>query len=313
MLSRDTNAITRIAIIGVGQVGAALAYALILNSTAGELLLVDTKLDLRDGQVRDLSDVSYSCNSGTRVRAATHHEAGQCDVVVITAGSKSYKGETTIQHMYQKVAIIQSITNAMKPFRSDTILLIVAHPVDLITSFAQEHSGLPASQVLGSGTVLDSVRLRGMLADKAGVAANAIDLQVLGVHGESEVVAWSTATLCGVPIDKALPSNTFNPKDLANECKHRSQRIIQAKGTVSFGIGSALSRICSSILMDKRDVYPISHFQPEWGCCFSLPAALGRSGIIRTVEMATNSNEKADIRDSVEILSDTLKRVRENQ
>lgn len=186
MLSRDSNAITRIAIIGVGQVGAALAYALILNSTAGELLLVDTKPDLRDGQVRDLSDVSYSCNSGTRVRAATHHEAGQCDVVVITAGSKSYRGrrydtkktfsnysagETTIQHMYQKVAIIQSITNAMKPFRSDTILLIVAHPVDLITSFAQEHSGLPASQVLGSGTFLDSVRLRGMLADKAGVCS----------------------------------------------------------------------------------------------------------------------------------------------
>ncbi|OQD79312.1 hypothetical protein PENANT_c054G01741 [Penicillium antarcticum] len=186
MPSRNTKAITRIAIIGVGQVGAAAAYALILSSVASELLLVDIKTDLRDGQVRDLSDVSYSCNSGTRVRAATHKEASQCDIVVITAGSKSYRGmsyymsmvlsnissgETSVQHMWQKIAIIESINNAMKPFESGTILLIVANPVDLLTSFAQEHSGLPASQVLGSGTFLDSVRLRGILADKAGVRA----------------------------------------------------------------------------------------------------------------------------------------------
>ncbi|CAG8039322.1 unnamed protein product [Penicillium nalgiovense] len=324
----NTKAVTRIAIIGVGQVGAAAAYALILNSIASELLLVDTKIDLRDGQVRDLSDVSYSCNSGTRVRAATHHEASQCDIVVITAGSRSYRGmgydmrmifsnvssgETSIQHMYRKIAIIESINNAMKPFGSGTILLIVANPVDLLTSFAQEHSGLPASLVLGSGTFLDSVRLRGLLADKAGVSTSSIDLQVLGVHGESQVVAWSNATLCGVSIDKALPSNTFNPNHLANECKQRSQKIIQAKGKISFGIGSAISRICASILFDKRNVYPISHFQPEWGCCFSLPAVLGRNGIIRTVQMSTSSDERADIENSVKILSTTLERIRNDR
>ncbi|KAJ5293567.1 hypothetical protein N7508_008388 [Penicillium antarcticum] len=313
MPSRNTKAITRIAIIGVGQVGAAAAYALILSSVASELLLVDIKTDLRDGQVRDLSDVSYSCNSGTRVRAATHKEASQCDIVVITAGSKSYRGETSVQHMWQKIAIIESINNAMKPFESGTILLIVANPVDLLTSFAQEHSGLPASQVLGSGTFLDSVRLRGILADKAGVSASSIDLQVLGVHGESQVVAWSNATLCGVPIDKALPSNSFNPTDLANECKQRSQKIIQAKGKISFGIGSAISRICASIIFDRRNVYPISHFQPEWSCCFSLPVVLGRSGIIRTVQMPMNRDEKVNMDDSVKLLSATLKRIRKDQ
>jgi L-lactate dehydrogenase len=195
MSSGNTKPISRIAIIGVGQVGAAAAYALILGSVANELLLVDIKVDLRDGQVRDLSDVAYSCNSGTRVRAATYHEAGQCDIVVITAGSKysigkgsdgerliifcpkgasshDYSGQNNIQLMFRNIAIVRSAVRAMKPFRSDAILLVVANPVDLLTSLAQELSGLPPSQVLGSGTFLDSVRLRGMLADKAEVRAH---------------------------------------------------------------------------------------------------------------------------------------------
>ena len=195
MSSGNTKPIFRIAVVGVGQVGAAAAYALILGSIASELLLVDVKVDLRDGQVRDLSDVAYSRNSGMRVRAATHREAGQCDIVVITAGSKysigkgsnvrklinccpegassyDFSGQTIIEHMYRNIATIRSAVKAMKPFRSDTILLVVANPVDLLTSLAQELSGLPTSQVLGSGTFLDSVRLRGLLAAKAGVRTN---------------------------------------------------------------------------------------------------------------------------------------------
>ncbi|CAG8086701.1 unnamed protein product [Penicillium nalgiovense] len=313
MPATNTKAINRIAIIGVGQVGAAAAYALILSSVATELLLVDIKIDLRDGQVRDLSDVSYTCNSGTRVRAATHHEARECDIVLITAGSQSYRGEPSIQHMHQKISIIESIINAMKPFGPGTILLNVSNPVDLLTSFAQEHSGLPASQVLGLGTFLDSVRIRGMLADKAGVSASSIDLQVLGVHGESQVVAWSNATLCGVPIDKALPRNTFDANHLADECKQRSRKMIQMKGKMSFGVGSAISKICASILLDTRDVYPISHFQPGSGCCFSLLVVLGRSGILRTVQMSASNDERADIEDSVKILRATLSRFRNDQ
>ncbi|KAL5344864.1 hypothetical protein ACLOAV_010261 [Pseudogymnoascus australis] len=313
MPSGNTKPIFRIAIVGVGQVGAAAAYALILGSVASELLLVDVKVDLRDGQVRDLSDVAYSRNSGTRVRAATHHEAGQCDIVVITAGSKYSIGQTRIEHMYRNIATIRSAVKAMKPFRSDTILLVVANPVDLLTSLAQELSGLPTSQVLGSGTFLDSVRLRGLLAAKAGVAANSIDLYVLGVHGDSQVVAWSTATIGGVPIDKSLLPNTFNRAELANECKHRSQSIIQAKGATPFGIGSIVSSICSSILLDKRNVRPISHFQLEFSCCFSLPVVLGRKGIMRTIQMPLNSDENADIAKSAKTLRSIIEQVNEDQ
>ena len=167
--TEPTKHMTRIAIVGAGQVGSALAYSLILGNIANELILVDTKAHLRDGQVSDLSDVVCSGNGGTRIRSGTYHDAGQCDLIVVTAGSRYGIGETSVQHMYRKVSILRSVVTAMRPFRPDAILLIVSNPVDLLTSLAQELSGLPLTQVLGSGTLLDSVRLRGLLAENTGV------------------------------------------------------------------------------------------------------------------------------------------------
>jgi L-lactate dehydrogenase len=133
------------------------------------------------------------------------------------------------------------------------------------------------------------------------------------VLGESQVVAWSTASIGGVSIDKSLPVNAVNHPELANECKHRSQCIIQAKGATPFGIGSIMSSICSSILFDKRDVRPISHFQPELRCCFSLPVILGRKGIIRTIQIPLNNDEQAHITESAKSLRGTLDRIKSDQ
>jgi L-lactate dehydrogenase len=181
---------SKIAIIGAGSVGGTSAYALLLGSVCCELLLVDTKVDVLDGQVRDLSDATCRENSSKCVRAGTYKEAGQCDIVVITTGSRrsigklsiAYSnhpgevlmqpaGETTLELIYRSTAILHTVIDAMKPFRSDTILLLVSNPVDVLTSCAQELSGLPKSQVIGCGTFLDTVRLRGILAAKAGVRA----------------------------------------------------------------------------------------------------------------------------------------------
>ncbi|KAK3986592.1 lactate/ malate dehydrogenase [Cladorrhinum sp. PSN332] len=313
MVPGNTNPTARIAIVGVGQVGAAAAYALILGSVASELLLVDVKTEWRDAQVHDLSDVAYSINSGTRIRAATHHEAGQCDMVVITAGSKWSIGETNIQHTNRNVSIMRSVVRAMTPFRSDTIVLVVSNPVDILTSIAQELSGLSKFRVFGSGTFLDSVRLRGLLADKAEVAADSIHLSILGMHGDSQVVAWSTATINGVPIDKFFPHDTSKHADLESECKRRSESIICAKGATPFGLGSIVSNICSSVLCDKRDVRPISHFQSEFNCCFTLPAILGREGIMKTIEITLDSDEKASISRSAKRLRDTVERIQANR
>ncbi|GIJ98880.1 hypothetical protein Aspvir_001002 [Aspergillus viridinutans] len=302
----------RVGIVGVGQVGAAAANALIMNSVVHELILVDIKSELRNAQVQELSDVSrVSGRVEMRVRAGTYHEAGQCDIIIITAGSKFSVGETSVQHMYRNLGIVRSVIQAMRPFRSDAILLVVSNPVDLLATIAQQLSGLSPSQVLGSGTLLDSVRLRGLLANKAGVAADAIDIHVLGMQGLDEVVAWSTAAVSGVPLASAVPPDTFDPVQLTNECKQISQAIIKAKGAMPLGIGAIISKICSSILGDQRDILPISHFQEEFGCCFSLPVVLGRKGIISTIWIPVNGEEWGRITKSAGALNEIIEHVNE--
>lgn len=230
--------------------------------------------------------------------------------------------------MYRNIAIVQSVMVAMRPLNPDAILLVIANPVDLLTTLCQRLSGLPISQVFGSGTFLDSVRLRGLLAEKAQVSAfqfrawsiqntanqiqvavSSIDLYVLGVQGESQVVPWSMATVGGIPVDTALSLTAVNHSELADECKYRSQGIIRAKGSTPFGISSIVSSICSSILLDKRDVRPVSHFQPDFNCYFSMPVVLGRNGIIRTVQIPLKDRERARISESAETLAATVERV----
>lgn len=244
--------------------------------------------------------------------------------------------------MYRNVGVVRSCMQAMTPFRPDTIVLVVANPVDLLTSIAQELSGLPKFQVFGSGTFLDEVRLRGLLADKAEVravtppsinfrlvvrttrlikvgfssqvAANSVHVSVLGMHSEAQVVAWSTATIHGVPVDEFLDGHgVLDRAALAHDCRHRSESIVRAKGAIPFGIGACVSSMCASILLDRGDVRPVSHFQPEFGCCFSLPVVLGRRGILRTVRVPLNEVEQAEIARSAKKAAEMLQRIKGSQ
>lgn len=180
---------TTIAVLGCGDVGATLAYTLILESICSEVILVDPKKELLEGQVRDLSDATFRGTTGTKIRAGTHKEAGQADIVVITAGAKQKPGESRLSLLSRNLQILSSIFGSMAPMSPHTILLLVANPVDILTYFARKMSGLPESQVLGTGTSLDSARLRGILAQKAEVAPNSIDAYVLGEHGDSQFVS----------------------------------------------------------------------------------------------------------------------------
>ncbi|OQU96551.1 lactate/malate dehydrogenase, NAD binding domain-containing protein isoform 1 [Cladophialophora immunda] len=329
----------RIAIVGAGEVGAATAYALLRGSLYSELLLVDVKPEKRDGQVRDLSDACCAEDSTTRVRAGTVKEAGECDIVVITAGSKRTRGEreetpsfidlstsvyvlrgyetlthanpgeTSLQLIERNTAILERIIDSMRPFRSDLILIVVSHPVDVLTTLAQKLSGLPKSQVIGSGTFLDTVRLRRMLADKYEIAPGPINAYVLGEHGDSQFVAWSHASIDGVPIDEAVPPREFSREALADECKREGQRIVDTKGAIAFGIASVVASICAAVLFDRRDVRPVSHFQPELGCCVSMPVVLGRHGVVKPLPLPLSAEEKAKLAESATVVREATQKL----
>ncbi|KAF2628326.1 L-lactate dehydrogenase [Macroventuria anomochaeta] len=299
----DPKLTSSIAIVGAGDVGATIAYSLIMNPVAGDILMIDPKEEVRDAQVQDLSDATFHGNTSTRVRAGTHKEAGQCDIIVFTAGAKQKKGESRTDLIGRNKSILKSAVSDMQPFADHTILLLVANPVDVITYFAQEYSNLPKSQVIGSGTFLDSARLRGVLAAKAEVAASSIDAYVLGEHGESQFVAWSAASIGGVPLEQALlPGTKLDRDGIAEDTKNKATNIIENKGATNYGIGGVAASICKSILFDQRNIRPVSHYQEDLGVCLSIPAVIGRKGLVRTIEMGLNEEEKGKLKKSAEAL-----------
>jgi L-lactate dehydrogenase len=157
-----------IAIIGAGSVGSAIAQSLLLRRIVADLLLVDIDQELCSAQVQDLSDATYLSN--VRIRKVNHAEAGQADIIIISAGAKQRRGETRLDLIDRNIKVLDSVLGALKPIRQDAILVLIANPVDSLTYYAQQLSGLPRNQVLGAGTLLDSIRLRGILAQKLQVS-----------------------------------------------------------------------------------------------------------------------------------------------
>jgi L-lactate dehydrogenase len=220
--------------------------------------------------------------------------------------SKYVPGESRADLIGRNKSILESAINDMKPLKSDTILLLVANPVDALTHFAQVYAELPKTQVIGSGTFLDSARLRGILAEKAQVAASSIDAYVLGEHGESQFVAWSLATIGGIPLADALGDIRIDQAAIAEDTKNKATNIIENKGVTNYGIGAVAASICKSILSDDRIVRPVSHWQEDLGACLSMPAVLGRQGIVRTIKTPLSQEEKSKLNDSVKALQDMV-------
>ncbi|KAF2281052.1 l-lactate dehydrogenase-like protein [Westerdykella ornata] len=287
-----------IAIFGCGEVGATLAYTLVLNPICNEVILVDPKTDLLEAQVRDLNDATFRGNNGTRVRAGTPRDAAQADIIVITAGAKQKPGESRLSLLSRNLNILRTIFSAMQPINPHAIALLVANPVDILTYFARKLSGLPESQVLGTGTTLDSARLRGVLAQRAEVAPNSIDAYVLGEHGDSQFIAWSSITIGTTPLEQALPEGHFTPnfkQEIAEHTRGAAAAIIASKGCTAYGIGNIAASICKYILYDVRCVRPLSYYQPDLECCLSMPAVIGRKGIVRAMPMRLDEGERREL------------------
>ena len=302
-----------IAIVGAGDVGSTIAYSLILNNITGDVLLVDPATEFCEAQAQDLSDATYHGNTATRVRVADHKDAGQCDIIIMTAGAAQKEGESRTDLIGRNLKILKDAVEGCKPFREDAILLIVANPVDVLTHFAQRLADLPRNQVFGSGTFLDSARLRGILASRSGVAASSIDAYVLGEHGETQLVAWSHASIGGVPLDQIVGNERIDTASIAEETRTKAAEIINAKGTTAFGIGGVAASLCKSMLFDQRNIRPISHWQEDLGVCLSMPAVIGREGVVRSIPISIDEGERKKLEDSAANLRDVIEEAENKQ
>lgn len=294
----------KIAIIGTGNVGAHVANAAVNKNLPVELILIDQNQQFEKGQELDLRDtLLFSPN--TKIQSGTLKDAimKEVDIFVITAGAAQKPGETRIDLLGRNVKILKSIQKDLGTLHKGAIVLIVMNPLDILTSLAARIFELPAGQVFGSGTLLDTSRLRWRLSDRFERNIANIHGYVLGEHGDSEFVAWST-------VDDAEKISQKERDDLEEQVRTAAYKIIEGKGATYFGIGSATVEILSSILFDSERVFPVSvPLNGEYGIkgiSLGVPAKIGAGGIESVIEKELLLEEQEKLRQSAQKLKTIL-------
>ena len=304
----------KVAVIGAGSVGTAVAYASMIRGVADEIALYDTNgakataeiLDLRHGR-QFVSPVRIGGGDDPAVCAGA-------DVIVVTAGAKQHPGQTRLDLAAANASLVTRALPALVERAPDALVLIVTNPVDVVTFVAQEATEHPAGRVFGSGTVLDTSRLRFLLAERLGVAVNSVHATVVGEHGDSEIVLWSTATVGGVPLAEVTgPTGaTIDPEQhdaLLTEVRGAAYRIIEGKGATNLAIGLTTARILECVAGDERAVLPVSVRTTIGGVgdvCLSLPSVVGRDGVLTRLWTPLDEQEQAGLRASASAIRAVL-------
>ncbi|GJJ74858.1 L-lactate dehydrogenase [Entomortierella parvispora] len=268
---------SQLAIIGAGSVGSAIAFACLMRSVVSELLINDFNEKICEGQVLDLQDAAFV--SATKVKVATLRQCGEADIIVITAGARQRPGETRDALVLRNEEILKGVLEGMQPIKKTAILVLVANPVNILTCMAQKMSGLPTHQVIGTGTLLDSVRLRVALKQHLHVSERSIHAYIVGDHGDKQVAVWSSAHVGGKPL---LAFEKLQGIDLDEEAKkvaNKAYSIIDLKGATSFGIAAVVSEIALSITLNRLTISPLSTYSERFDACLSFPVSLGTNGV----------------------------------
>jgi len=286
----------RVAIIGAGHVGSTAAFALMLRALFHEIVLVDSDQGLAEAEAADISDANALARPA-RIWAGNYADAAHARIAVITAGAATHGDETRLSVAGRSAAIVRRCVAELMAAGFDGVLIIASNPVDLMTLLAFRQSGLPAARVIGTGTLLDSSRLRQTLAASLQVAPAAIHGVVLGEHGDSEVPAFSLVRIGGLPLAQYAPDAMPDRTRIADDVRTAGYRIIAGKGYTSFGVATAIVRICEAILRDERAILPVSALLTgEYGLSdifLSLPCILGAGGVARVLTPELADNETA--------------------
>ncbi len=292
-----------IAIIGAGAVGSTTAYAIMLQNIIAELVLIDIDEKRCLGEILDLSDALSFCVA-SKIRRGAAEDARNADIIIIAAGIRQKPGQKRIELIEANKKIVTSIINNIKPINPHAIIIMVTNPVDILTLCAQESAGLPRNQVFGSGTFLDTQRLRGLIAKKLNIAEQSINAYILGEHGDSQFPAWSSAHADGRLL-LSIPQFNKNKLDaIAQETRDRAYEIIAFKGATYFGIAACVASMCESIIFDQKRIMPLSYFIEDFGVCLSMPTVLGEKGIEQIIPIPLNEEEKELLQQSAHKLQD---------
>lgn len=292
----------KVAIVGAGSVGTAIAYASIIQGLADEVALYDLNGPKALAEVLDLRHGLQFVPPG---RVEGGDDLACCrdaDVVVITAGAKQHPGQSRMELAGANADMVRSLVPDLLGLAPNAILLLVTNPVDVVTWVAHDVSGLAEGRVLGSGTVLDTSRLRFLIAHRLGVAVSSVHATVVGEHGDSEIALWSAATVGGAPITSVVGPDghtvgVHELDDLLHQVRSAAYHIIEGKGATNLAIGLATARILSAIGNDERAVLPVTarHELDGEEVYLSLPSVVGRDGVLSTLDIPMSDAERSGL------------------
>ncbi len=281
---------SKIAIIGAGAVGSTIAYALMLKNSAAEIILIDIDTKRCSGEVRDLSDVlGLSRLSG--IAQGTYEDAKAADIIIISAGRPQKPGQTRIELIEVNKKIFSAILDALKGLNPSAILMVVANPLDLLTYYAHKNFELPPKQIFGTGTFIDSHRLRHLLSCTTGIAEESIEAFVLGEHGDSEMIAWSMTKIAGMPVEH-FGIDEKKKDEMARSVRNEAYEIIQAKGATYYGIGTIVATLVDMIIYNTREIVPLSWYHEKYEICMSIPVVLSEQGVSRVIPLHLTQAEE---------------------
>ncbi|KAF9914407.1 hypothetical protein BX616_008376 [Lobosporangium transversale] len=313
---------TKVAIIGTGAVGTATAFACIMRKVAPELMLYDINTSRAHGQVLDLEDASSFLGSSSLSSCSyaqdtprfssttkTPQDCGQADIIVVAAGNPQAPGESRDNLLYHNQLILKDILTKISPIKPTAIMIMVTNPVNLMTALAQKLSGLPPNQVIGTGTILDTARLRtaikkalqhhqqleeGYAENESGFIESSIHANVIGDHGDKQVALWSTATVGGYPLTSFNAFKLLNTQiEVAKSSAAKVYEIIEHKTASSFGIAVIIAEIIDTIASNKKAVLPLSVYSKRYDVCLALPVVLSANGIGTIIYPQMNEREQA--------------------
>ncbi|MEQ4551442.1 L-lactate dehydrogenase [Weissella sp. GP1] len=300
----------KVVLVGDGAVGSSYAFALMQQGIAEELVIVDIMKERTEGDALDLEDAApWTFNKN--VYSGSYDDAKDADLVVITAGAPQKPGETRLDLVDKNLKIIKSIVSPIVESGFNGIFLVAANPVDILTMAVQKFSGFPKNRVFGSGTSLDTARLRMALAKKFNVSPEAVDAYILGEHGDSEFANFDEAQIGGRPLKVWAAEAGISDEDLAQilyETAHKAYEIINRKGATFYGIGTSLARITRAIFRDEKMVLPVGAWMDgQYGLndiYIGTPAVIGANGVEAVVEATLSEEEAAKMAASAKTLKE---------
>ncbi len=306
----------KVVIVGTGFVGMSYAYALVNQGVVEELVLIDANKEKAEGEAMDLNHGLAFTPRKMTIKARGYEECKDAGLVVITAGVNQKPGETRIDLLNRNAKIIQSVTHNIMESGFNGIILVASNPVDILAYVAWKESGLPTSRVFGSGTSLDTARLRYEISKYIHIDARNIHAYILGEHGDSEFVCWSKAYVGTKPMLDVIESmKEIEFEDLDHiylKVRDAAQEIIKRKNATFYGIGMALVRITNAIFDNENSILPISVYNDgvyniDKDLYIGLPAVLNRDGVHHVVNLKLSQEEQVKLEKSAKILKESLK------